>query len=308
MKALILALVAMMTLTGCSSGKSDAHNLVPRQDGPDQVRGANTPATDDGNRRTARAEADRTIGLIVPPPGAKLIASTQVQAGSRSAAARQVGREVRTRVYTLDAYRDAVRSYFAVHPPAGLRRTGFDNGPEYDGSYRLEYVPPRSVTPAADIAGPVVTVSWRTAGERTTITYTVEVDARHAVPAASRVVPPVSSIVVVRDPRRDAALSDRGAYMRRVITDPAAIDRWVTRANALAGSLISPYLGLCPMVPVVQQSVTFHDAAGLLRYTWTPGCFAQIQVARQGVRVGPTLDPGGRGGLEDLYYRATRDR
>ncbi|GAB3196588.1 hypothetical protein GCM10027062_06200 [Nocardioides hungaricus] len=260
------------------------------------------------NRLAAAAESEQILAsLPVPERSTRLRGEPEGwPADSGLTVGPSDGTLTRTAWWTVPSTADVVEAYLLSHRPPGTRR---DGGVGSVGPEEVRYVdyvqdPPGD---AAAFTGIDMVVQWLEVGGRTLVRADTFTAARAVRTAESYVDGPVTAVDIERVVA-DPAGNRRVAPVRLARPDDSgAIDLLVDTVNGLYASTRPAPAGLClfPGDPRPSITLTFDTADATVTMSVETSCWGQVEIRRDGVPVGPTLDPGD---LSDVVDRLVRDR
>lgn len=287
--AAVGAVVAASTFVFTAPG---AHLLVR---GPTTSPTASSGRSYPANRAAAGAESARVVELVpLPAEAVRLSARPSGWPGNYGTSLGPSDPSLtRTSWWRVPAAADVISAYLLSHTPPGMRLQGGIGGGS-DGIHYDTYV--EKPAPQPDAYLPVsLLVQWRQAGHHTLVRADTFTAARAVRTAPSYVRGRVTA-VDIQQIRPGHGQRTGGPLPPVHLAEPAdhnAISRLVRTVNHLRASIRPAFNGSCPFPgnPPPSNTITFHTTTGTIRMHFMPWCWGQVQVRRNGVVVGPNLDP-----------------
>jgi hypothetical protein len=255
-----------------------------------------SPAADtyEAHRAAAQSEAARLLTVVRLPDGATRFDGPAPGNGVGEETVGPSDPELtQTAWWTVPVPPDQVATFLVAHVPDGFRAQPGPSTAHIVSSWifgQTESPDPTAYEPA------FLLLRWKSFGAGTLVRADVFTGAYDVRPAES-VLGEVAAVEIAHQPPTSHGENPLRTVDLHAPGDAAAIATLVDAFDALPGSMRPAFAGLCPApVPGKQQSdtITFHEAGGgVVTATLTPYCFGQVEVARDGVPLHPTLDPGG---------------
>jgi len=241
-------------------------------------------------REAARAEAERLLTLVPLPTGAAQLAG---QPSGGSVGDEGIGPSdpdlTRTAWWQVPASPEEVGAHLHANVPAGF--TDADEtapGTSIDGHYSLTFTQTASTEPAA-YRPAYLLVRWKALNGGTVVRADVFI-------AAYDVRDPASQLADVTAVGLSRTVGPAASLLDLTQADDAQLAEVVASFQGLPASMKPPMVASCPAPAPgheVTDTITFHEASGsTVVARLKPGCWGQVTVTRDGVRVTPTLDPG----------------
>jgi hypothetical protein len=199
-------------------------------------------------------------------------------------------RFTRTTWWTVALSSTSFRAWLRGHVPHGLRAESDSGGSVESAGVWEEDQAFHAPSTGAHTMG-WVNYAFMPDGDRLVVRVDTFVGARFARTVR---VPQDAVSVTVRRTVRSTGPRPRPHVSVRTVTDREAVARLVDLVNALPGAMTTPFVSSCP-VSMTDTSYTLVFATSQGTYVASlasSGCWPQVRLLRDGVVVGPPLDPG----------------
>jgi hypothetical protein len=193
--------------------------------------------------------------------------------------------------WTVALSRDAFGTWLHHHVPRGLRVEDSGGGVESEGVWEDDVDFRAPSTRAHTRAW--VNFAFMAYGDGLVVRVDTFVGARFA---RTVLVPTDTTAVTIRRTQRSFTGHRRSHTTVRRVTDSRDVADLVAMLDGLPGSMTTPFVASCPaMLDERSYSMTFTGPRGTYVASLpTASCWGQLTLARNGVDVGPSLDPGQR--------------
>ena len=247
------------------------------------------PDTYAAHRAAARAEAARLLTLVALPGGAEYLDGQPAggSLGDEGMGPSDPGL-TQTAWWQVPASPAEVGTYLRAHEPDGFTSNDDVPGTSIDGRYSLTSSQTSSTDPAA-YRPAFLLLRWKALDGGTVVRADVFIGAYDVRDPAS-VLADVTAVKLSRTVGPSTSLLD----LTRA--DGAQLAKVVDSFQRLPASMKPPMVASCPAPQPgreVTETITFTESGGSsVVARLEPSCWGQVTVTRDGVPVGPTLDPG----------------
>jgi hypothetical protein len=199
-------------------------------------------------------------------------------------------RFTRTTWWTVPLPSASFRAWLRSHTPRGLRAESDSGGSvESTGVWEEDQALHAPSTSAHTMGW--VNYAFTAYGDGLVVRVDTFTGARFA---RSVWVPQDATSVRIERIVRSTGARPRPRVAVRTLTDPDAVARLVDLVNTVPGAMTSPFVASCPVSMTERSySLTFTSPQGTYVASLpSSGCWPQVRLLRDGVVVGPPVEPG----------------